>query len=376
MTKIYDVGFAVELTEPNCGSAYLIGGRLALTCAHVVGGINSVCEIRSKLLFGVVTGKVVWVAAVADIALVELAESIKYSPSRLGKFPGWNPYQRNIKVPFQFYGYPEWGATIRDDRDESRRFATGGRQIEGMIRVGDESPDNLLVLDADRIPEASSNLANSSWGGASGSAIICDGLIVAVLKRHQRPDRPASLEAQPLHVVCDDPKWRSLLREHGINPEFQEISLHTSKPPTVESRSSPLNIVNITNYVDLLNWIEEKSRLSSTGIRGLSQPERKQLRQVIKRINDNPLEAEEIELKVLELVVHYVFYYLEDEESPRFGRWSKTKYISEIKQYHRSGNVIRSGNSSLSSLVEKSEVIFGKIEIADLVKKMETNNES
>ena len=81
MTKIYDVGFAVELTEPNCGSAYLIGGRLALTCAHVVGGINSVCEIRSKLLFGVVTGKVVWVSAVADIALVELAASIECSPS-------------------------------------------------------------------------------------------------------------------------------------------------------------------------------------------------------------------------------------------------------------------------------------------------------
>ena len=178
--------------------------------------------------------------------------------------------------------------------------------------------------------------------------------------------------------MCNDPKWRSLLREHGINPEFQEITLPSSDPQplTEESKKSPLNIIDATKYIDLLNWIEEKSRLSSTGIRGLSQSHRKQLRQAIKRINENPLIAEVSEVKVLELGVHYVIYCLEKEESPIFGRILKSEYISKIKQYIRSGTVIRSGNSSLSSLIEKSEVVFGKIEIANLVKKMETNNES
>jgi hypothetical protein len=179
-------------------------------------------------------------------------------------------------------------------------------------------------------------------------------------------------------VVYDDPEWRSILCQHGINPEFQEIRLPKFKPqsPTLESSNRPLDITNITSYIDVLNWIEEKSNLSGIGIRGLNSKNRSDLLQVIKRIKKNSLESEVIEFEILELIVHYIFYYHSGIESPIFKKMPKKDYITKIKDYSKDGKTIRSGDTSLSSLTRESEIIFGNPVMSNLIKKLERNNES
>lgn len=212
MGREFEPGRAIEVISPKYGSAYQIGGRLVLTAAHVLGEVGSACRVRAKERFEEVAATVVWKAKSADIALIELSESAPViEPAVVGRLPEGSLGE---KLNFQLYGYPLWGRTQRD----GGKSAAGGRQIEGIIYLADRSPDGLLVLEAKRLPpEATSE--RSQWEGASGGAVVCGGVVVAVQSQHQNPKRPASLEAAPLWVVYEDERWCELLRQHGISPE-------------------------------------------------------------------------------------------------------------------------------------------------------------
>jgi hypothetical protein len=239
-----DAGLEVEITEPNCGSACLIGGRLVLTSAHVVGEVNSDCTVRSKNTFGVVSAKVVWVAEKADIALVELPNSIKSDPSRFGKFPPWHQSHRQVELLFDSYGYPDYATTPEKNDDGTITNYSSGQPIKGRILLGAECRGDLLVLHCDRCPENISEPDKSPWGGISGASIVCNDLIVAVVKWQQKPGQPNSLQAQSLHVVYDDPEWKRLLEEHGINPEFQEIRIAGNSIQKVRKLKAPIGPSN------------------------------------------------------------------------------------------------------------------------------------
>jgi hypothetical protein len=202
---------AVEIIAPSYGSGYRLGDRLVLTAAHLLGEKDSDCEIRDKRSFGKMAAKVVWKAEGLDIALIELPAGIAgVGPVTLGRLP---EEKTGEKLAFQMYGYPLWAQTLRE-----QGRAAGGRQIEGTIYLSDRSPDRLLVLEAERLPPEAT-IAKSEWAGASGAAIVCDGLVIAVQSQHQNPSRPASLEASPLSIVYADERWQKLLEKHGINPE-------------------------------------------------------------------------------------------------------------------------------------------------------------
>jgi len=212
MGRQFQPGRAIEVIAPKYGSGYQIGGRLALTAKHLLGEVGSDCRIRAKQSFGEVNAKVVWKAENADIALVELPESVPaVEPVVFGLLPDGKTGE---KLPFQMYGYPLWAQTKRDEG----KSAAGGRQIEGIIYLADRSPDGLLVLEAQRLPPEAT-ISESEWAGASGGAIVCDGLVVAVQSQHQNPNRPASLEAAPLWQVYEDEGWCELLERHGVNAE-------------------------------------------------------------------------------------------------------------------------------------------------------------
>jgi hypothetical protein len=215
----FDPARAVEITKPKYGSAYCIGGRLVLTAAHLFNGVGSSCKVRANKTFGEVDAEVVWVGSEVDIALVKLPETVEhyYEPASFGQLPEINDGE---KVPFQFYGWPDWACSRG-----AGKLKSGGRQIEGKIYLADTSPENLLVIEAERCPPELSSHQGSPWGGSSGAAIFCNGLVIAVQRQHQNPERPASLEAQALSVVYADPEWRSLLKKNGINPEFIEVQV-------------------------------------------------------------------------------------------------------------------------------------------------------
>jgi WD40 repeat protein len=211
MVRRFEPSRALEVIQPKYGSAYRIGGRLVLTAAHILDEVGSACRIRAKQSFGETEAIVVWKTSQTDIALIELPQKVE--PCEAIVF-GLLPNSINgEKLEFQMYGYPRWGRTQRE-----QGAAAGGRQVEGIIYLSDISPDGLLVLEAFRVPEGSLD-SGSDWEGNSGAAIICDDLLIGVLRQHQNPKRPASLEASPLSTVYSDQKWCDFLKRHGINPE-------------------------------------------------------------------------------------------------------------------------------------------------------------
>jgi hypothetical protein len=218
--KNFEPSRAVEIRANRYGTGYRIGGRLILTAAHLVDQTGSICSVRSKDTFGDVEGTVVWKGQTADIALVELPE--KVDPCAESVVLGKLPAQRTgEKISFQMYGYPKWGGTVR--REDLR--APGGRHVEGTIYLADTSPDGLLVIEPERLPSESISSSTSEWSGASGSAIICGGLVIGVQSCHQNPNRSASLEASPLTQIGDDVHWFKLMETHGVCPKLELVQV-------------------------------------------------------------------------------------------------------------------------------------------------------
>jgi hypothetical protein len=215
---------AVEVIAPRYGSGYRIGGRLVLTAAHLLDDLGSDCTVRAKQSFGEKTAHTIWKAQNLDIALIELPEEVeRVKTIVLGRLPD---VEAGEKLTYQMYAYPRWGRTQRD----VGKTAAGGRQIEGVIYLADTSPNGLVVLEPQRLPPALTTIAQSEWEGASGAAIVCDGLVVAVQCQHQNPERPASLEASPLWAVYEDEQLRQLLEKHGIKSELETARLRESLP--------------------------------------------------------------------------------------------------------------------------------------------------
>lgn len=212
---------AIEIIAPRYGSGYRIGGKLVLTAAHLLGDVGSECEVRDKKSFGQEKAHGVWKAQDLDIALIELPVGIAgVEPITFGKLPEATSGE---KIAFQMYSYPLWARTQREQGS-----AAGGRQIEGIIYLSDHSPDGLLVLEPQRLPPELTSV-ESGWAGASGAAVIYDGLVIAVQSQHQNPSRPASLEASPLWRIYADEQWRQLIKKHGINPEPEIGSLPSAE---------------------------------------------------------------------------------------------------------------------------------------------------
>jgi hypothetical protein len=234
---MFEPARAIAITSPKYGSAYRIGGRLVLTCKHLLGDkatIGSDCTVKCEQMSEAVKATIVWMGDGVDVALVELPESIEpISAATFGKLP---KEYNDQKVPFQFYGAPSHAGTLT----EEQKLKSGWKQVEGVIYLADRPPQGLLSLRVNPDSQASPIASGASpWGGASGAAIVCQGLILAVQQQHQRLDQPNSLQAQPLHVVYGDLEWRLILRKHNINLEFVEIELPSGGKPIV-SQAEPI----------------------------------------------------------------------------------------------------------------------------------------
>jgi hypothetical protein len=51
------------------------------------------------------------------------------------------------------------------------------------------------------------------------SAIVYNGLMIGVQSKQPIRDRPASLEAESLARVYDNPEWGEILKKNGVDPE-------------------------------------------------------------------------------------------------------------------------------------------------------------
>ena len=263
MIRGFDSERALEVRQLKYGSAYRIGGRLVLTSSHLLAEIGSSCSIKStQNNWETDDAIVIWKASSADIALIELPESIESCEAIVF---GLLPQDKSGgKIKFQMYGCPGWGWVKRD-----QGYAASGMQVDGTIYLADElSPDGGLRL---RIDEklSSEYLAKrfiqelnedqdqrdiaSEWRGMSGAAVVCDGLVVAVQKQHQSPMQPNHIEADSLQTVFKDKQWRRLLGEHGIN----------WKPETVCIQNLGLALESVAHYAGVadVNPLSESDEL-------------------------------------------------------------------------------------------------------------------
>ncbi|MCA2553266.1 MAG: trypsin-like serine protease, partial [Microcystis sp. M04BS1] len=236
---------ALEIVAPKYGTAYRIGGRLLLTCRHLFDNSND-CKVRFRSASNYsdkqdIDAKVIWKAPDnIDIALVELPETIETcDPVGFGLLPDASSTQ---KVKFDFLGFPLFLRYVEDEI----KYATG-LHIEGTIDVSNRAPHNRLLLnikDSKEIQPTDEQLERlaedqSPWQGTSGSAIVCYGLVIGVQSKQPIRDRPASLEAESLARVYDNPEWCEILENHDIDPEPKPVISASLKSSSYRNQAPP-----------------------------------------------------------------------------------------------------------------------------------------
>ncbi|MFN5971600.1 MAG: NB-ARC domain-containing protein [Microcystis sp.] len=236
---------ALEIVAPKYGTAYRIGGRLLLTCRHLFDNSND-CKVRFRSTSNYsdkqdIDAKVIWKAPDnIDIALVELPETIETcNPVGFGLLPDASSTQ---KVKFDFLGFPLFLRYVEDEI----KYATG-LHIEGTIDVANRVPHNRLLLnikDSQDIQPTDEQLERlgkdqSPWQGTSGSAIVCYGLVIGVQSKQLSIDRPASLEAESLARVYDNPEWCEILEKHGLDPEPKPVISASLKSSSYRNQAPP-----------------------------------------------------------------------------------------------------------------------------------------
>ncbi|MFM2027845.1 MAG: hypothetical protein RLZZ339_2562 [Cyanobacteriota bacterium] len=69
------------------------------------------------------------------------------------------------------------------------------------------------------------------------SAIVYNGLVIGVQSQHPIRDRPASLEAESLARVYDNPEWCEILEKHGLDPEPKPVISASLKSSSYRNQS-------------------------------------------------------------------------------------------------------------------------------------------
>ncbi|GBE77070.1 hypothetical protein myaer87_42970 [Microcystis aeruginosa NIES-87] len=146
------------------------------------------------------------------------------------------------KVKFDFFGFPQFSRYVEDEI----KYATG-LHIEGTIDVANRAPHNRLLLnikDSKEIQPTDEQLERlaedqSPWQGTSGSAIVCYGLVIGVQSKQPIRDRPASLEAESLARVYDNPEWCEILENHDIDPEPKPVISASLKSSSYRNQAPP-----------------------------------------------------------------------------------------------------------------------------------------
>jgi hypothetical protein len=123
---------------------------------------------------------------------------------------------------------------------------------------------------------------------------------------------------------------------------------------------------SLDSFCGLLEWIKVKS--NNRGLQGLYSPLRKKLLQAVYNARKEKLDFGDAEIELLELVVHYSFFCLEERYSPKFGRIKRKDYYDRVQQLVDSKKTIRSTEILLSSLINESKM-------SKLVEKIEYVNE-
>ena len=167
-------------------------------------------------------------------------------------------------------------------------------------------------------------------------------------------------------------KMRIGKRIDGMQPMllFRE---GVKKPVELEQPGGRMPIDTLESFVGSLNWVKKRAR----SLYGLSPSQQDQLVRAINQARGEPiLDFYPIEIDVLELATHYVFYCLQDRSSRTFKKMSGKEYIRKLTELSQKGQKIRVGKEKLSILVRESENrLKVKEDLSKIIEKFEVYNE-
>ncbi|MFD6982788.1 hypothetical protein ACFWAX_19055, partial [Streptomyces sp. NPDC059956] len=227
----------------------MIAPRVVLTSGHVVAEPGSAVSLFRPGQAPVWSGTVVWRGTPGgrdDAALVRVDG------------PEWSPPS---------------GAAVRWGRLVTHQTGTGceawgvpdvvqrpGRPVDmlhpsGTLNPGDRYVGNRYVMNLDQHPPAATADGSSPWGGMSGAALFCGGLLAGVIASDPEGRAHASLEAVPAFVLMHDPAFRNALAAHApeagtvLEPvEWQHLA-EAADPVTTRLIGSPAALLRARRRV-------------------------------------------------------------------------------------------------------------------------------
>ncbi|MFB7675809.1 tetratricopeptide repeat protein [Kitasatospora purpeofusca] len=207
------------------GSGYAVGGRLALTSAHVTGPAGTRVKVFHPAGTGTAEGRVVWAGTPGgrdDAALVLVDDSPHWQPPTAPVHWG-RPNTTRPGTPCETWGVP--------DEAQRKGYPVDAAQLHGEINPGSGFVGNQYVMDLRISGVGWPGDGTSPWGGLSGAAVFCDRYLTGVVASDRAHSAHGRLNIVPSYVLHHDPAFRAALAVHGVGPagglaavEFQDIA--------------------------------------------------------------------------------------------------------------------------------------------------------
>ncbi|MFD5738562.1 NACHT domain-containing protein [Streptomyces massasporeus] len=191
------------------GSGYLLGPRLVLTAAHVVGEKDT----AEAVVFGgvgEVLCDVVWrrkddacdaALLVARAPIVPDSVSDSFAPLRWGEL-----IRLDTQENCQAIGFP---LVQRDERGN-----LDSEQLSGRVKPGSSILGGRYVLESSGTPPQPT-AHRSPWSGLSGAGLFCQGALIGVVITAPTGWHNGRVEAVPVRVIANDRGFRDALGRHG-----------------------------------------------------------------------------------------------------------------------------------------------------------------
>ncbi|MFD8936461.1 hypothetical protein ACFV0R_14625 [Streptomyces sp. NPDC059578] len=160
------------------GSGYVVGPRLVLTSAHVVGPVGTGVQLLHPGRAPVYRAAVVWSGTPGgsdDAALIHVDDPGWQAPA--GRVEPWGRLGTRIpRQPCQTWGVPKVSEIVSAGLPE-RPATPELKQLSGWIDPGSGLVHNRLVMALEQTPPTwtPSTRAGSPWSGLSGAALLCGG---------------------------------------------------------------------------------------------------------------------------------------------------------------------------------------------------------
>ncbi|GAB2969055.1 hypothetical protein GCM10027184_17620 [Saccharothrix stipae] len=243
----------------HVGSGYFLGGSIFLTSRHIVqdtsGAIRDTVQIHLRDAAQLVDCQLLWHGdGDVDAALVRIVTDgaklpVRRYPPRWGRFATSTPRQ-----PCHAVGYPAFeGQSPDHDRVAS--------QVTGTINPLTGLGHARLSIDVDNAPAELSG-HQSLWAGMSGSAVLCDDTLVAIVRQDAAHFDSRRLSAVPVELCAADPAFRELVAAAaGQEPVLEPVDLATLFAEQERPRSPAALLAAPSHTVEFRGRDAELTRL-------------------------------------------------------------------------------------------------------------------